>query len=59
MGVHAVNERFALLLAEKGADIMAVAEYMARAKGQARNWVGGSVMTKYGEQGCVRGGCPL
>jgi hypothetical protein len=44
----AVNERFALLLAEKGANIMHVYEYMAKVKGQSRNWVGGSVMSKYG-----------
>lgn len=42
------NERFALLLAEKGADIMQVNEFMTTVKGQSRNWVGGSVMTKYG-----------
>jgi hypothetical protein len=42
------NERFALLLAEKGADIMQINEFMTTVKGQSRNWVGGSVMTKYG-----------
>ena len=44
-----MNERFALMLAEKGANIMQVYEYMGRVKGQSRNWVGGSVMSKYGE----------
>lgn len=39
----------ALLLAEKGANIMLVYEYMSKVKGQSRNWVGGSVMSKYGD----------
>ena len=43
-----MNERFALLLAEKGADIMQVYDFMSNTKGQSRNWVGGSVLTKYG-----------
>ena len=51
--VFADNERFELLLAEKGADIMQAYEFMSKTKGQSRNWVGGSVMTKYGVCVCV------
>ena len=47
------NERFALLLAEKGADIMHVYDYMSNVKGQSRNWVGGSVLSKYGASACL------
>lgn len=47
VAVRDQNERMALLLAEKGADIMLVYNYMSTVKGQSRNWVGGSVLSKY------------
>ena len=46
--VIAVNEPMAMLLAEKGGNIMDVHRYMMSAKGK-RNWVAGSVLAKYGK----------
>lgn len=41
------NEKMALLLAEKGANILDVQRFMNSAPENARNWVAGSVLSKY------------